>query len=206
MTRSGATRSGATQPGEAKADLRARFLAERRALSAEQVEQRSRAIAKRFSASFVLSPTTYLHVFLPILRHNEVNTWPIVHQLWREHPTVTVGAPVADTQTNRLAHYRLTSTTALVENRWGIVEPSITSDELPPTAFDIVLIPLLAFDQRGHRVGYGRGYYDRFLAECRPDCQKIGLSLFEPVRQISGVEPTDVRLDAGVTPTQTDCF
>jgi len=63
-----------------------------------------------------------------------------------------------------------------------------------------VLVPLLCFDRRGHRVGYGRGYYDRFLARCRHDCKKIGLSFFEPLAEIDDVHEGDVELNYCVTP------
>ena len=64
----------------------------------------------------------------------------------------------------------------------------------------MVLVPLLACDRAGHRVGYGKGFYDRFLAACRPDCRKIGLSYFRPVEAIVDVYDGDVRLDRVITP------
>ena len=69
-----------------------------------------------------------------------------------------------------------------------------------PQQIDLVLIPLLVFDQRGYRVGYGKGFYDRFLAQCRPDAQKIGLSLEPPVTVIDDVDDYDVALDGCVMP------
>lgn len=192
-----------------KADLRKQFLAERKALSAEEVDGRSRAIAERFFFRDVIFPNKIgaarrtslsIHTFLPIVRQNEVNTWPITHRLWQEFPEIRVSASVTDRTSQTLTHYPLTPDTPLVENRWGIPEPLPTAHCLPPTTFDVVLVPLLAFDLHGHRVGYGGGYYDRFLAQCRPDCLKIGLSLFEPVDRIGDVEETDVPLSICITP------
>lgn len=183
-------------------------MAQRRALSAEEVEKQSQQITARLFADFFVDPTGLIvHTFLPIVRQNEVDTWPIIYRIWQNLPQIQVAVSVTDIATNRLAHYALTPETPLVENRLGIAEPqskgcmAISSDQI-----DVVLVPLLAFDTRGHRVGYGKGYYDQFLSECRPDCLKIGLSLFEPILTISDVEPTDIRLDAGVTPKRTHNF
>ena len=86
-------------------------------------------------------------------------------------------------------------------SEWGIPEP-LGGVVVEPTKFDLILIPLLAFDKKGHRVGYGKGFYDRYLALCRPDCLKIGISLFEPVELIEDVESYDIPLDLAVCPSQ----
>jgi 5-formyltetrahydrofolate cyclo-ligase len=88
-----------------------------------------------------------------------------------------------------------------VNSHWGIPEP-VGGVVLNPSDFDIVLIPLLAFDLAGNRVGYGKGFYDRFLVNCRPDCLKIGISLFDPVTLIQDVEGHDIRLDIAISPAQ----
>lgn len=84
-------------------------------------------------------------------------------------------------------------------NAFGISEP-IGSEVVDPRDIDMMLIPMLAFDRQGNRVGYGKGFYDRYLLRCRPDCLKVGLSFFEPVEKISDVHPGDVRLDVCITP------
>ncbi len=105
-----------------------------------------------------------------------------------------------------LTHHLITSTTPLVHNRWGIPEPLPESPVCPIEAIDVVLVPLLAFDRHGHRVGYGQGFYDRFLSACRADTQRIGLSLFAPVDQIVDVSADDVPLNAVVTPAEVHTF
>ena len=87
----------------------------------------------------------------------------------------------------------------LIENRWGIREP-VSGEVLGPEQIDLVIVPLLCFDASGHRVGYGRGMYDRFLAGCRADCLKVGLSYFPPVAAIDDVSETDIGLDVCITP------
>jgi 5-formyltetrahydrofolate cyclo-ligase len=78
--------------------------------------------------------------------------------------------------------------------------------EVPATKIDVVFVPLLAFDKKGHRVGYGKGFYDKFLSECKPETIKIGLSFFEPEELISDVFEDDVTLNYCVTPNGVYAF
>src|SRR5690606_14757455 len=96
-------------------------------------------------------------------------------------------------------HFLYSSTLKLVENKWGITEPE-TGLSIEETRIDLVLVPLLVADRIGNRVGYGKGFYDRFLAKCRIDCIKIGVSFFEPISAISDVDRYDILLDKLVTP------
>lgn len=186
-----------------KAELRTHFRAKRRALPPDEVARRSDSIAQRTVRLLAQLPVRWLHVFLPIQKQNEVDTWLIVRRVWHERPDLQLAVPRVDERSDLLTHHALTPATTLRENRWGISEPPLTDDGLLPSLFDAVLVPLLAFDEQGHRVGYGGGYYDRFLAHCRPDCHKIGLSLFDSIERIDDVAPTDVRLDICITPDQT---
>jgi 5-formyltetrahydrofolate cyclo-ligase len=105
-------------------------------------------------------------------------------------------------QTSELEHYYYEEPGQLENNIWGIPEP-VKGVPTPAEKIDAVLVPLLAFDRQGHRIGYGRGFYDRFLVECRPDCQKIGLSFFEMEDQIDGINEKDIPLDLVITPKST---
>jgi len=87
----------------------------------------------------------------------------------------------------------------LVDNAFGIAEPS-AGEIVEPGEIDLALVPLLAFDQHGYRVGYGKGYYDKFLSQCREDVIKIGLSFFEPVDEIGDINQFDIPLNYCVTP------
>ncbi|GAB3194204.1 5-formyltetrahydrofolate cyclo-ligase [Pontibacter aydingkolensis] len=182
-----------------KAELRKQMLQNRRALPAEVVQKRSESIANQFFSNFPLEAEQTVHVFLPIIKNNEVNTWPIIERLRQEHPEVRVAVPVTDVAQNILTHHHLTDEAVLLENAWGIPEPQ-NARIIHANEVDVVLIPLLAFDKAGHRVGYGKGFYDRFLADCRPDVLKIGLSLEPPVESIADSNPFDVPLDAVVMP------
>jgi 5-formyltetrahydrofolate cyclo-ligase len=71
---------------------------------------------------------------------------------------------------------------------------------------DLILIPLLIFDLNGHRVGYGKGFYDRFLANCNPGALKVGLCMEAPVAHIDDVNAYDIKLDLAVNPDQVFWF
>ena len=78
---------------------------------------------------------------------------------------------------HQLKHFLLTDNTLIKKNKWNVPEP-VDGFEIDANKIDVVFIPLLAFDDQGHRVGYGKGYYDAFLASCKPDVIKVGLSFF----------------------------
>jgi 5-formyltetrahydrofolate cyclo-ligase len=80
-----------------------------------------------------------------------------------------------------------------------MMEPKRGSN-ISPADIDMVIVPLLAVDQQGHRIGYGKGYYDRFLKLCRTDCLKIGVSFFEPEETIKEKSTEDVLLNGCLTP------
>jgi 5-formyltetrahydrofolate cyclo-ligase len=182
-----------------KSELRKTMLQRRRALSIDEVAVRSQRIADLFFQQFALKAGQTVHVFLPIIKNNEVNTWPIIERLRLEYPEVQVVVPVTDAAQNVLTHHHLTEESVLVENAWGIPEPQ-DAQIVHAHEVDVVLIPLLAFDKKGHRVGYGKGFYDRFLADCRPDVVKVGLSLEPPVERIADPNRYDVPLDFAITP------
>lgn len=184
-----------------KAELRKLMLHKRRALPPEEVQLRSQQLADQFFSQFKLQPGQTVHVFLPIIKNNEVNTWPIIERIRRECPVVRVAVPVTDVAQHVLSHHELTDKAVLVENAWGIPEPT-DARIIQAQEVDYVLIPLLAFDRTGHRVGYGKGFYDRFLADCRPDVVKVGLSLEPPIDSIDDPNPFDVPLDFVVMPDQ----
>jgi 5-formyltetrahydrofolate cyclo-ligase len=194
-----------------KSELRKEFLAQRRALTTAEVKQRSQLIAGHFfdyveNESLTDEPG-FIHSFLPIRRQNEVDTWLIVTCFWAKFSHIAISVPVMAIGTRQMAHYTIFPETPLVENKLGIPEPAL--QEISQTdlrSVKVVLVPLLAFDLQGNRVGYGGGYYDRFLAEGVPYSRKIGLSLFEPVDSINDVETTDARLDACITPAQVYRF
>ncbi len=182
-----------------KAELRKIYLEKQKNLSASEREEKSRAIANQFFANFHLSRIGFLHCFLPIEKFNEIDTKIIFEKLWQDFPRVETLVPRVNFQIGEIENLRFTPETELKKNQWQIHEP--THDEIVETEkIDLVLVPLLCFDEKGFRVGYGKGFYDRFLKDCRADCLKIGLSYFEPIAEIADAQEFDVKLDFCGTP------
>ncbi|WP_162303782.1 5-formyltetrahydrofolate cyclo-ligase [Paracnuella aquatica] len=92
-----------------------------------------------------------------------------------------------------------------VPNAYQILEP-VGDHIIQPEQIELVLVPLLCFDEQGNRVGYGKGYYDRFLQQCNSDCLKVGLSYFEPIAQIEDASEYDVPLNLCITPQKVYVF
>ena len=182
-----------------KKELRKIYLKKRMDLSDGQYEQLNRELSDHFFKAVRLSGINVLHTFLPIKRTREVNTWHIIERIKKGYPHVKVSVPKINNQTSELEHYFLESPDQLKNNTWEIPEP-VYGIPTSTDKIDAVLVPLLAFDKLGHRLGYGRGFYDRFLAGCRPDCLKIGLSFFESEEKIDGINEKDIPLDLIVTP------
>ena len=188
-----------------KAGLRREALARRRALDADEVARRSAQLREHLFRQFPVGSWRWLHLFLPLASRNEPDTWGIVRWVWGEKMPLRLAAPVVQPDGVSLRHYELTPGGQLTKNRWGITEPVAAAGAVPevfPAVLDAVLVPLLAVDRAGQRVGYGGGFYDRFLAQCGPNTQFIGLNVLNevPVARIADVLPTDVPLTACITP------
>lgn len=159
-------------------------------------------IAAQLGKLFSTKPIILLHSFIGNPERNEVDTKHIRQILQTEFPAMHWAVPRMVPGTRNMQHFLWDDATIFIPNRWGIEEPEPASSTLLDIQrIDAVLVPLLAFDRQGHRVGYGGGYYDRFLAECRPDALKIGVSFFDPIDTISDVDAWDVPLDFCVTPS-----
>ena len=182
-----------------KTELRQNFPARQKSFSAAEREEKSFRIAELFFRNFDLSKINFLHCFLPIEKFNEIDTRPIFEKIWRDFPNMQTLVPRVNFQTNEIENLKFSSETETEKNTWEIFEPT-HNEPVETGKIDAVLVPLLCFDERGFRVGYGKGFYDKFLNGCRADCLKIGLNYFAPVEEISDVNEFDVRLDFCVTP------
>ncbi|MFN4146440.1 MAG: 5-formyltetrahydrofolate cyclo-ligase [Runella sp.] len=186
-----------------KQELRQLFKQKRQTLTTAQVTDGSQAIARLFFSSFAVEQMKAVHCYLPLRRQNEVDTFPIILTIQEKYLQTKVIVPRSVPDTTDLEHYQWLPDMTLRLNAWGILEPDPhTAIGFRPSGIDAVIVPLLAFDRHGHRVGYGKGFYDKFLGQCRHDTLKIGVSFFEPVPQITDTDRHDVRLDYCITPTR----
>jgi 5-formyltetrahydrofolate cyclo-ligase len=180
-----------------KDQSRKTYLQKRMALSEAEFLRLSHQLTAHFFASIDLSFIKVLHTFLPIEKQKEINTWLIIDRIKREFPHIQVSVPKINNQTSTIESFYFEDAHQLEKNTWGIMEPK-QGIPTPSEKIDAVLVPLLAFDRKGNRVGYGRGFYDKFLATI--NCKKIGLSFFPPVQSIEGMSPQDIPIDVAVTP------
>lgn len=185
-----------------KSELRKLYLVKRTGLSASDVAAMSTAIADSFF--FTINPAALktLHCYLPIEKFNEPDTKLILQRIWQEFPELTTTVPRIDFSTGELTSVVYSSTCPVMQNKWGVVEPE-GGTVVHPEAIDVAIVPLLCIDERGFRVGYGKGFYDRMLATCRSNCLKVGLSFFDPVDTIEDINEYDIPLDICVTPSRT---
>jgi 5-formyltetrahydrofolate cyclo-ligase len=182
-----------------KVDLRRSFLEKRSRMPAAECAVLSRDISERLFGELDLSSCSSVHTFIRIPKFSEIDTSMIYYRLWSEFPQIATYAPRLNNEIDEMESVLFTRDTELSKNSWGIREPVGPAIEIMKQ-LDVVLVPLLAFDERGNRVGYGKGYYDRMLKQCRPECIKAGLSYFKPVDEISDVTENDVPLDLCITP------
>ena len=182
-----------------KSELRKQYLSKRKAISTEEMAIKSQQITDLFFQNFELSEIKYLHIFLPIIKHNEINTWLIVRYLQHNFPEINIVIPKIITENSALENY-IFDEKNLIENPWGILEPSGENQEkILPEYIDLVIIPLLIFDKKGNRVGYGKGFYDRFLQQCKSETLKIGVCLEELIEMIEDVNEFDIKMDFCIT-------
>lgn len=177
-----------------KEEIRKHFLHKRAELPQPLREELNVKINKRLN-EVIVGTVANTHIYLPIKSKNEIDTWPTIRQLWDHN--IKVAVPVMNK--NSITSCRLTAETKIKENKWGVPEP-VNKIEIEENKIEAVVLPLLAFGPEGYRVGYGKGYYDKFLVGLAEDVLKIGLSFFSPVDEITDLGDWDIPLDICITP------
>ncbi len=185
-----------------KQELRKKYKALRNALKQDEQDELSLAIANQ-ALSLDIWDYDFYHIFLPIERLREINTEFLLSILAGKDKNIVLSS--SNFKDSSMKHYLLTDSTKLIVNKYGIPEPA-AGIEIPAINIDVVFIPLLAYDQEGNRVGYGKGFYDRFLSQCKRDVVKVGLSFFEPEKEIIVKNSQDIALNSCITPKKVYHF
>lgn len=181
-----------------KSQLRKIYKERRDLLSEDEYSSINQLMLYQFQ-QINLSGIRCIHLFLPMQERKEPDTWLIRNWLKANYPGVKIVFPQTDFKALTMRSFADDDRLTLALNEYGITEP-VNGNEIDAKEIDLVILPLLVFDRQGYRVGYGKGFYDRFCAQCRPDARFIGLSMFEPIERIEDVNEFDVQMHGCITP------
>ena len=174
--------------------LRTKYLHERLSMEKKEVNSLSYSVTNKLH-KLKIWDKTYYHIYNSIGKNNELSTYFLINFLFAKQKQIII----PKIQNNRLIHFNIDHNTNFESNNLGIKEP-IDGTQIDIEKIEIIFVPLIVFDLSGHRVGYGKGYYDRFLKLLNSNTLKIGLSLFEPVEEIIDINNYDISMDICVTP------
>ena len=182
-----------------KKTIRKTFLERRKNLSRSQYWTLNEKVVDQI-AMINWSQFKTVHLFMPITDNKEIDTFSILEYFKEHEPSLKIVIPRTNFEKIEMENILFDPVyTILGRNKYGIPEP-IHGRAISSQDIDVVIMPLLAFDHEGNRVGYGKGFYDRFIETCRPDTKRIGLSFFEPVEKVDDVNEFDKPLHACITP------
>ncbi|MBS9773942.1 MAG: 5-formyltetrahydrofolate cyclo-ligase [Tenacibaculum sp.] len=179
-----------------KNQLRKLYKQKRKDLTEEQINLLQKNIYNQvFTLNFSLVNT--IHIFLPIEKQNEINTYPIIDFLREKNKKIVISK--SNFTNNTLEHFVFDEKTELEVNKYGIPEP-INAKKIDVNEIDLIFVPLLISDTKNYRVGYGKGFYDRFISNCKDGVKTIGLNFFKPIEIIEDVNEYDMALDFVIYP------
>lgn len=180
---------------EEKKQLRKTMKALRSAMPKQEWQERSALIVQNIKALEKFQTARVIHAFLSDEARNEVNLIPLLEKITSSQKKLLV--PVVDG--SNLISVELTSFNHLTRHAFGVLEPTERTSSPLEQEIDLVLVPLLAIDKNGNRLGYGKGYYDRFFKRLNAKCFKLGVGFeFQVMGEVPSTE-SDVRLDAVMT-------
>jgi len=137
----------------------------------------------------------FFHIFLSIKEKNEVDTYPLIEVIKKKNKKIII----PKINGFNLNHYLYTNNVSIKKNHFKIPEP-LNGIKVKINLIEVVFVPLIVVDKLGNRVGYGKGYYDRFLKKCDKKIIKVGLSFFDVIERIVDITDHDMRLNYCITP------
>ena len=179
-----------------KSDLRKIYKQKRQDLLPDEIEKFQKSIYLQIE-ELDIENIKNVHLFLSLKKFKEIDTQPIIN-FFRKHKKQIIVSK-SDFTTNTLTHFILENETQIELNKYGIPEP-LNATQVDESIIDLVFVPLLISDKQNYRVGYGKGFYDRFLSNCRKDVKTIGLNFFKPIPKISDINEFDYPLDNVIYP------
>lgn len=153
-----------------KHTFRQHCLVYRKQLSPTSYDKYSQKIIEKLNREVTLTDYSIIHCYAAITKNREVNTHPLLKTLIEEE--ISVVLPVSDFENTEMKNILIRGLKGLKENRWGILEPT-SGSEIDDKQIELAIIPMVGGDPGCNRIGYGKGFYDRFLANV--DAPKIGL-------------------------------
>lgn len=143
--------------------------------------------------------------YWPIEENNEPNTHLFTEFIKFRNPELRICYPVSDFTNLSMEAIATDIDTPFEKKELNIYEPR-QGYPVPVEEIDMVFVPMLAFDSEGYRIGYGKGFYDKYLASCKQDCIKAGFCYFDPIDRIDDRRDFDVPLDLCITPQNVYVF
>lgn len=175
--------------------IRKKTLEKRLGGSKKEFKQRSHEIIRKLLVTRIFQKSKNILFYMPI--QNEVDTKPLIELVLKKDKNVMVPR-VEDEKT--MEAYKISSLGDLIVGKFGILEAKKSCEKFQKKDIDLVVIPGIAFDESGHRIGFGQGYYDTFLKGIR--ARKIALAYdFQIVENIPR-EEHDITMDLIITPTR----
>ncbi|TXD47980.1 5-formyltetrahydrofolate cyclo-ligase [Polaribacter sp. IC073] len=179
-----------------KKELRETYKQKRKDLSLGKIEKLQEKIYQQIY-SLDISEVKNVHLFLSMKKFKEIDTKPLINYFRSKKKRIVVSK--CNFEDNSLSHFYFDENTVLELNKFGVPEP-VNAEEVAENELDIIFVPMLISDEKKYRVGYGKGYYDRFLSKCRKDAKMIGLNFFEPILKIEDINEFDIALDEVIYP------
>ena len=179
-----------------KQELRALYKQKRKDLTEIQIKGLQENIYQQiYNLDF--STVKNVHLFLSMPKFKEIDTTPLITYFRNKNKRIVISK--CNFKDNTLSHFYLEEDTVLSLNKFGILEP-VAAELVEENKLDLIFIPMLISDDKKFRVGYGKGFYDRFLLNCRKDAKFIGLNFFPPITAIEDKNEFDIPLHQLIYP------
>jgi 5-formyltetrahydrofolate cyclo-ligase len=187
-----------------KANLRKQFISDRAGIELRQAHE-WQARMLDFFANIPIPPNSRILSYRSMPEKNEIPMEYFEDFLMSEKKGLELCYPAIDSGDGSMEAYLDDESLEWETVSFGLKQPA-SGNRVDPRSVEVILLPLLTFDRSGHRLGYGKGYFDRYLVRCRPSAVKIGFSWFEPMEELPEIQSYDIPLDYCVTPEKLYVF